>query len=78
MLTEAGIAAMRQAWPIYARGIHDAFARAMTDAEADVMAGALERIVTAARGAAENPPEREERDARTAMEHVAAKGDHRG
>jgi DNA-binding MarR family transcriptional regulator len=55
VLTEAGVAAMRQAWPIYARGIRDAFARHLTDAEVGTMAPALERIVTAARGLADTP-----------------------
>jgi DNA-binding MarR family transcriptional regulator len=49
VLTESGIAAMRQAWPIYARGIQDAFARHLTQAEQATMAAALERIVAAAR-----------------------------
>lgn len=43
-LTEAGIEAMRQAWPIYARGIRMFFARHLSDAEVDTLIAALERV----------------------------------
>lgn len=65
VLTDAGIAAMREAWPVYARGIRDAFARHLTDAEVEAMAPALERIVGAARGIADARGDGEEGDADT-------------
>lgn len=66
VLNEAGIAAMRQAWPIYARGIQNAFARHLTDAEASVMAAAFERIIAAARQATDDPQDSEHRNERAA------------
>jgi DNA-binding MarR family transcriptional regulator len=50
VLTEAGVAAMKQAWPIYAQGIADSFARHITESESVIMASAFERIVAATRG----------------------------
>jgi DNA-binding MarR family transcriptional regulator len=44
VITEQGIAAMRQAWPIYARGISQYFAQWLTPEEAQVLGSALERI----------------------------------
>lgn len=45
-LTDAGRAALRAAWPIYADGIARYFARALTDAETDTLTHALTRIYT--------------------------------
>lgn len=49
VLTEAGIAAMRAAWPVYARGIADYFARHLSDAEAALLADALGRMLAGTR-----------------------------
>ena len=48
VITEEGIAALRRAWPIYARGIAQYFAHWLTEEEAQLFAAALERIVEAA------------------------------
>jgi DNA-binding MarR family transcriptional regulator len=50
VLTDAGLDAMREAWPVYARGIVDYFARHLSDEEAKVLTAALEQILAAARG----------------------------
>lgn len=50
VLTDAGIAAMRAAWPVYARGIADYFGRYLSDAEAALLTDALGRMPAAARG----------------------------
>jgi len=44
VITERGIAALRQAWPVYARGISQYFAQWLTAEEAEVLGSALERI----------------------------------
>ncbi len=44
VITEQGIAALRRAWPIYARGISQYFAQWLTSEEAQVLGSALERI----------------------------------
>jgi DNA-binding MarR family transcriptional regulator len=44
VLTEAGIEAMRQAWPVYARGIRAFFAQHLSDAEVATLTAALERV----------------------------------
>jgi DNA-binding MarR family transcriptional regulator len=44
VITEQGIAALRRAWPIYARGISQYFAQWLTPEEAQVLGSALERI----------------------------------
>jgi len=44
VLTEQGIEAMRLAWPIYARGIEEHFARYLTDEEVLVVTEALSRV----------------------------------
>ncbi len=51
VLTEAGAAALRRAWPIYARGIAAYFGRHLSDTEAAVLAEALARVQAAAPGA---------------------------
>jgi DNA-binding MarR family transcriptional regulator len=49
VLTEKGREALRAAWPIYARGIHEHFARHLDDDEVRVLTAALGRIDRAAR-----------------------------
>ncbi len=44
VITEKGIAALQQAWPVYARGISQYFAQWLTPEEAEVLGSALERI----------------------------------
>ena len=51
VLTDAGIVAMRAAWPVYARGIADDFARYLNDEEAALLTEALGRVLTAVREA---------------------------
>jgi DNA-binding MarR family transcriptional regulator len=48
VLTEAGRAAARAAWPVYARGIRDYFARHLTARELDMLARTLGRVRAAA------------------------------
>jgi len=48
VLTADGLAALRRAWPIYARGIAEHFARHLDDAEARTLTEALERVRAAA------------------------------
>ncbi len=47
VITEQGVAALRRAWPVYARGIVEYFAQWLTPEEAQVLQSALERIVQA-------------------------------
>jgi len=47
VITEQGIAALRRAWPVYARGISQYFAQWLTTEEAQVLGSALERILGA-------------------------------
>ena len=47
VLTEAGIEALRQAWPIYASGIQKHFASLLQDAEVKVVTEALNRVYKA-------------------------------
>lgn len=49
VLTEQGRAALRHAWPVYARGIQEHFAGHLSDDEVRVLADALGRINAAAR-----------------------------
>src|SRR3989440_4679234 len=48
VITEQGIAALRRAWPIYARGISQYFAQWLTPEEAQLLESALGRILQAA------------------------------
>jgi DNA-binding MarR family transcriptional regulator len=48
-LTDEGVAEMRRAWPVYARGIVEYFSRHLADDEARLLAAILERIRDAAR-----------------------------
>lgn len=52
VLTEAGMAALRRAWPVYARGIDAHFAALVSEEEARALATALGRVSDAARGSA--------------------------
>lgn len=47
VITEQGIAAMRQAWPVYAKGITKYFAQWLTTEEAQLLGLALERVLQA-------------------------------
>ena len=47
VITEQGIAALRKAWPVYARGISQYFARWFTQEEAQIFVAALERLLQA-------------------------------
>jgi DNA-binding MarR family transcriptional regulator len=46
VLTDAGAAALRQTWPIYARSINEHFARHVSAAEAELIAAALGRVAS--------------------------------
>lgn len=48
VLTPEGLAALRRAWPIYARGIAEHFARHLDDAGARILTDTLERVRAAA------------------------------
>jgi len=50
VLTDAGRAAMRKAWPIYAHGIAEYFAQHMRADEIASLTSALERVLAALRG----------------------------
>ena len=45
VLTDAGLAAMRQAWPVYAQGIQSYFAQYLSVEEAESVAALFERMV---------------------------------
>jgi DNA-binding MarR family transcriptional regulator len=47
VITEQGIAALRRAWPIYARGIIEYFAQWLTPGEAEFLEAVLGRILQA-------------------------------
>lgn len=51
VLTDAGLEAMREAWPVYARGIEVYVTRHITDDEARLLTTIFERIRDAARKA---------------------------
>jgi DNA-binding MarR family transcriptional regulator len=51
VLTEQGRAALRAAWPIYARGIAGYFARALTPKEARTLSAAFARMLDGLAGA---------------------------
>ena len=57
VLTEAGAQALRAAWPIYARGIVDYFARHLSRAEVTILRDALTRITAVAQSEGEKIPE---------------------
>jgi DNA-binding MarR family transcriptional regulator len=45
VITEAGIAALRQAWPVYAAGIQSHFAAYMNEDEASQLAAVFSRVL---------------------------------
>ncbi|MBO0777902.1 MAG: MarR family transcriptional regulator [Ktedonobacteraceae bacterium] len=45
VITEQGVAALRKAWPVYARGISHYFARWLSQEEAQIFAAAFERLL---------------------------------
>jgi DNA-binding MarR family transcriptional regulator len=45
VLTDAGLASMRQAWPVYARGIQSNFAQYLSVEEAEIMVVVFERML---------------------------------
>lgn len=47
VLTEAGMEAMRAAWPIYSRGIATHFARHLSSTEAEVLSEQMMRVLDA-------------------------------
>jgi DNA-binding MarR family transcriptional regulator len=49
VLTEKGLEAMRRAWPVYAKGIDEHFARYLSDEEARIITGVFQRILVTAR-----------------------------
>ena len=49
VLTEKGRAALRQAWPIYARGIANHFGRHLSSVEAGMIAASLQKVLDAER-----------------------------
>jgi DNA-binding MarR family transcriptional regulator len=44
VITEQGIRALREAWPIYARGIQRYFAEALATEEAEILAALLQKV----------------------------------
>jgi len=54
VLTDAGKQAVRQSWPVYARGIARHFASQMSEAEARIIGDVFGRIVQAARNTEES------------------------
>jgi DNA-binding MarR family transcriptional regulator len=44
VLTQEGLEALRSAWPVYAQGIKEHFARCLNEDEAQLIAGALGRV----------------------------------
>nr|BBH85344.1 MarR family transcriptional regulator [Thermosporothrix sp. COM3] len=47
VITQQGIAALRQAWPVYARGIVHHFAQWLSEEEAQLIESAFEKIIQA-------------------------------
>ncbi|HXV97638.1 MAG TPA: MarR family transcriptional regulator [Anaerolineae bacterium] len=54
VITEQGIAALRKAWPVYARGISRYFARNLSDEEARLVAEVFNRMLRVAHEADRN------------------------
>jgi DNA-binding MarR family transcriptional regulator len=52
VLTEKGVEAMREAWPVYAKGINEHFARYLSDEEVSMMSEAFQRVLAKAGKAA--------------------------
>ncbi|HLJ34172.1 MAG TPA: MarR family transcriptional regulator [Ktedonobacteraceae bacterium] len=49
VLTPKGVEALRQAWPVYAKGIEQHFTSLLNDTEVRILTEALERVLAAAR-----------------------------
>ncbi len=49
VLTEKGIETMRRAWPVYARGIEEHFARYLSDEEVGMMSEVFQRVLAGVR-----------------------------
>ncbi|MGH2496007.1 MAG: MarR family winged helix-turn-helix transcriptional regulator [Ktedonobacteraceae bacterium] len=49
VLTEKGIEAMRNAWPVYAKGIDEHFARYLSDEDTRIMIGVFQSILSRAK-----------------------------
>ena len=49
VLTDAGRAALRRTWPLYARSIAERFARHLSEAEARTVTAVFDRVLAAAR-----------------------------
>jgi DNA-binding MarR family transcriptional regulator len=49
VLTEKGLVAMRRAWPVYAKGIDEHFARFLSDDEVSMMSEVFQRVLLNAR-----------------------------
>ena len=47
VLTEKGVEAMRGAWPVYAHGIDEHFARYLSDEEVGMITGVFQRVLAA-------------------------------
>lgn len=45
VLTDKGVEAMRRAWPVYAKGIEEHFARYLNDEEARILAKVFRRMI---------------------------------
>jgi len=54
VLTEAGVGAMRAAWPVYSGGITAYFARHVSEEEAALLAGIFTRMIDSARKSAQD------------------------
>lgn len=61
VLTEKGVEAMREAWPVYARGIDEHFARYLSTEEISMITGVFRRILAAEGKTASLPQVRSER-----------------
>lgn len=80
VLTDKGRSALRAAWPVYARGIADYFARFLSDAEAEILTATLTRVFMAGESNSPSPrgtPWREARKGQEATDSVAEPGSKR-
>ncbi len=51
VLTDKGLVALRQAWPVYSRGIAEHFARFLSNEEASMLADVFQRVLAGVRKA---------------------------
>jgi DNA-binding MarR family transcriptional regulator len=49
VLTDKGLAALRETWPIYEKGIEEHFARYLSDKEIGVLAEVFQRVIAGVR-----------------------------